>query len=107
MLTDNDRVRQKELRREFAAVIKEVDDEEAKALRKRVKELFDYPIFMAEVEQAGITSTGDTGKHVPNELPDIVIAYRKFLKDPLAFEAELLEQAEETEATQPVEEVIV
>lgn len=106
MLTTNDRVRQKDLRREFTAAIKEVDDEESKALRKRVKELFDYPVFMAEVEQAGITSTGDTGKHVLNELPDIVVAYRKFLKDPLAFEAELLEQADEIEATGPIEEAI-
>lgn len=32
---------------------------------------FDYPIFMAEVEFAGITSTGETGESVANELIDV------------------------------------
>ena len=32
---------------------------------------FDYPIFMAETEFVGITSTGETGEGIPNELIDI------------------------------------
>ena len=35
------------------------------------KKDFDYPIFMAEAEFVGITSTGETGENVPNELIDI------------------------------------
>lgn len=31
---------------------------------------FDYPIFMAETEFVGITSTGETGENIPNELKD-------------------------------------
>lgn len=31
---------------------------------------FDYPIFMAEPEFVGITSTGETGDNVPNDLQD-------------------------------------
>ncbi|WP_297570956.1 N-6 DNA methylase [uncultured Helicobacter sp.] len=31
---------------------------------------FDYPIFMAETEFVGITSTGETGENIPNELID-------------------------------------
>lgn len=31
---------------------------------------FDYPIFMAEPEFVGITSTGETGDNVPNDLRD-------------------------------------
>lgn len=100
MITKSDRERQKELRRALSAAIKKIDEEEATALRARVKELFDYPVFMAEVEYAGITSTGDTGKNVPNELPDVTAVYRKFLKDPNAVEAEIFSEAEQAGQTE-------
>ena len=60
--------------------------EDKKKSRKKLQELqekirqhswqsakndFDYPIFMAETESVGITSTGETGENIPNELMDI------------------------------------
>lgn len=60
--------------------------EDKKKARKKLEELqetirqhswqsakndFDYPIFMAETESVGITSTGETGENIPNELIDI------------------------------------
>lgn len=92
MITQQDRERQQELRRELTAALRKIDDEEAEALRNRVQELFDYPIFMAEARSAGITSTGETGQGVPNELPDIAEAFHQFLANPQAFEGEALEQ---------------
>ena len=44
---------------------------------------------MAEAQAAGITSTGETGPHAPNDLPDLVSAYRSFLDDPGGFAAEV------------------
>lgn len=37
---------------------------------QEAKNDFDYPIFMAETENVGITSTGETGENIPNELID-------------------------------------
>lgn len=82
MVSAVDRRRREVLKRELAMKQRAVNDEEAIALRARVKQLFDYPIFMAEVEKAGVTATGDTGQHVPNELPDIVKAFREYLACP-------------------------
>ncbi|MGL4393663.1 MAG: N-6 DNA methylase [Brevinema sp.] len=44
-------------------------ESEAKAL---AREQWDYPIFMAEPESVGITSTGETGANVPNDLQDVI-----------------------------------
>ncbi|WP_233702088.1 N-6 DNA methylase [Helicobacter enhydrae] len=38
---------------------------------QRAKENFDYPIFLAHAEHTGITSTGETGKNIANDLVDI------------------------------------
>ena len=47
-----------------------------KLIEKEGKELareeWDYPIFMAEPESVGITSTGETGDNVSNDLKDLV-----------------------------------
>jgi type I restriction enzyme M protein len=72
-------------------VIRAAVDEEARALeelRKRefdvamshARDLFSYPVFVAEVEHAGITATGETGPGVPNQLPRVAEAYRSFLR---------------------------
>ena len=39
---------------------------------------FDYPVFVAAPKTVGITSTGETGEAVSNELPDLREAYRAF-----------------------------
>ena len=38
----------------------------------------DYPVFVAAPKTVGITSTGETGEAVSNELPDLREAYRAF-----------------------------
>ena len=38
---------------------------------QRAKNDFDYPIFFAHAEHTGITSTGETGENVLNDLIDI------------------------------------
>lgn len=48
------------------------------AVRDWLRERFDYPVFVAAPKTVGITSTGDTGEGVPNDLPDLLRAYREF-----------------------------
>ena len=55
-----------------------IDYAHSAALWTRVRELFDYPVFVAAPKAVGITATGDTGEGVPNELPDLLCAYREF-----------------------------
>jgi type I restriction enzyme M protein len=43
-----------------------------------VRAKFDYPVFIAGPKTVGITSTGETGENVPNELPAVLEAYRQF-----------------------------
>ena len=50
------------------------------ALWASVRETFDYPVFVAAPKAVGITSTGETGEAVPNELPQLLEAYRSFQK---------------------------
>ncbi|MCY4390114.1 MAG: hypothetical protein OXC18_23695 [Desulfurellaceae bacterium] len=40
---------------------------------------FDYPVFVAAPKAVGITSTGETGEAVPDDLPQILDAYRAFV----------------------------
>lgn len=63
-----------ELRAKFRAI----DDEHQAALWVRVRDLFDYPVFVAAPKTVGITSTGETGENVSNFLPDILEAYHEF-----------------------------
>jgi type I restriction enzyme M protein len=55
--------------------LRKVDAAHNAALWREVRELFDYPVFTASPETVGITSTGADG---PNQLPDVLAAYRKF-----------------------------
>ena len=50
--------------------LKELESSMKKQAFKLTKIDFDYPIFMAEPEFVGITSTGEMGENVKNELLD-------------------------------------
>lgn len=63
---------------ELKAKYRAVDEAHNAALWSRVRELFDYPVFVAAPKSVGITSTGETGEGVPNELPKVLEAYREF-----------------------------
>lgn len=63
---------------ELKAKYKSLDEAHTAALWARVRELFDYPVFVAAPKTVGITSTGETGEGVPNELPALLKAYREF-----------------------------
>ena len=65
---------------ELKAKLRAVDDAHTAALWKRVRELFDYPVFVAAPKSVGISSTGDTGENVPNTLPQVLEAYQNFEK---------------------------
>ena len=47
-------------------------------LWETVRETFDYPVFVAAPAAVGITSTGETGEDVPNDLPAVLDAWRTF-----------------------------
>ncbi len=55
-----------------------IDEAHTAALWARVRELFDYPVFVAAPKSVGITSTGETGDGIASELPDLLRAYRDF-----------------------------
>ncbi len=74
-ITPADRERRKELLKELTSRLKEMDAAQDAAVWTRVRELFDYPVFFAEPEAVGITSTGADG---PNDLPEVVNQYRQF-----------------------------
>lgn len=63
---------------ELKAKYRAIDEAHTAALWARVRELFDYPVFVAAPKTVGITSTGETGEGVANELPDLLKAYRDF-----------------------------
>ena len=52
--------------------LKELEEKISKEAWQNAKNDFNYPIFMAEAEAVGITSTGETGENIPNELIDKV-----------------------------------
>lgn len=64
--------------RELTARLRAIDAAHDAALWATVREEFDYPVFVAAPKSVGITSTGDTGDSVPNELPALLEAYRAF-----------------------------
>lgn len=63
---------------ELKGKYKAIDEAHTTALWARVRELFDYPVFVAAPKTAGITSTGETGEGVASELPNLLKAYREF-----------------------------
>lgn len=63
---------------ELKAKYREVDATHTAALWTRVRELFDYPVFVASPKAVGITSTGETGEGVTNHLPELLAQFRQF-----------------------------
>ncbi len=66
------------LTRELQAALRTLDERHNAALWATVRETFDYPIFVAAPKAVGITSTRETGENVPNDLPALLDAYRRF-----------------------------
>ena len=66
------------LTRELQAALRALDERHNAALWAYVREAFDYPIFVAAPKSVGITSTGETGENVANDLPAVLDAYRRF-----------------------------
>lgn len=71
----------KELKTKLNNLKKEFNKLLEEELKIEIKKEFNYKIFMAEVEHAGINSVGEIDEE-SNELPKIVEEYRKFEKDP-------------------------
>lgn len=63
---------------ELKAKYKAIDEAHSAALWARVRELFDYPVFVGAPNTVGITSTGETGEGISSELPSLLQAYREF-----------------------------
>ena len=60
------------------AGLKRIDAAHDAALWETVRETFDYPVFVSAPAAVGITSTGETGEGVPNDLPAVLDAWRDF-----------------------------
>ena len=71
-------IRSKALLGELRASLRSIDETHNAALWGVVREAFDYPVFVAAPQAVGITSTGETGEDVPDELPTVLDAYRAF-----------------------------
>jgi len=63
---------------ELRAKYRALDEAQNAALWARVRELFDYPVFVAAPKGVGISSTGQTGDQVQNDLPNVLAAFRQF-----------------------------
>lgn len=63
---------------ELKAKYRAIDDAHTTALWARVRELFDYPVFVAAPKAVGITSTGETGDGVTNDLTETLKQFREF-----------------------------
>ena len=72
------RARADALFRELRTALRSLDEAHDAALWAAVREAFDYPVFVAAPETVGITSTGETGENVPNDLPGLLDAWRAF-----------------------------
>ncbi|PJJ79197.1 N-6 DNA methylase [Mucilaginibacter auburnensis] len=65
------------LKKRYAEDIKQIEDLIAAEIKPLVKERFDYPIPVIEVEKAGISSTGAPCE---NELEEVAIEFRAYRK---------------------------
>ena len=63
---------------ELRTGLRSIDEAHDTALWTTVREAFDYPVFIAAPKAVGITSTGETGENVPNDLLPLLDAYRGF-----------------------------
>jgi type I restriction enzyme M protein len=68
----------KAARQAFLKSLRAIDARHSASLWAAVREAFDYPVFAAAPATVGITSTGDTGDNVANELPEVLDAYRRY-----------------------------
>lgn len=83
---------EKTARKELAAYRAAMDEKKAKESRTRLRELFDYPIFLYDAEKVGITATGekDQNELYPNDNRPTGLEktclelYREFQKNPKA-----------------------
>ena len=66
------------LLRELRAGLRALDEAHNAALWATVREMFDYPVFVAAPAAVGITSTGETGENVSDDLPQLLDAWRAF-----------------------------
>ena len=64
--------------RKLRAGLRSIDEAHSTALWATVREAFDYPVFIAAPKAVGITSTGETGENVSDDLPLLLDAYRAF-----------------------------
>lgn len=67
----------RELKKKYAEDVKQVEDLIIAEIKPLVKERFDYPIPVIEVEKAGISSTGAPCE---NELEEVAIEFREYRK---------------------------
>ena len=67
----------RELKKKYAEDVKQVEELIAAEIKPLIKERFDYPIPVIEVEKAGISSTGAPCE---NELEDVAIEFRSYRK---------------------------
>ena len=70
--------RSKALLGELRGGLRRLDEAHNSALWEAVREAFDYPVFMAAPRTVGITSTGETGAGVPDDLSAVRDAWRRF-----------------------------
>ncbi|RCX31680.1 N-6 DNA methylase [Thioalbus denitrificans] len=63
---------------ELKSKYRAIDEAHTAALWARVREQFDYPVFVAAPRAVGITSTGETGEGVPNDLPELLKSFSDF-----------------------------
>ncbi|MFG3076092.1 restriction endonuclease subunit M [Streptomyces sp. NPDC048225] len=64
--------------KELRAKLREIDVAQTAAMWAHVRQHFDYEVFMAAPVGVGITATGETGAHVPNDLPEVLTELRRF-----------------------------
>lgn len=81
-----DRKSGKEKKKEAKTRLKELNYFLQNESRRLARIDFDYPIFMCEAEQVGISSTGEEDE---NELPQILEEYKKYQKDPKKYIANI------------------
>ncbi|USQ95308.1 N-6 DNA methylase [Caulobacter sp. RL271] len=62
----------------LARDLRRIDAGHTAALWAHVRAAFDYPVFLAAPKGVGISSTGDTGQGVANDLPQVLKAWRAF-----------------------------
>ncbi|MCX2839416.1 N-6 DNA methylase [Salinimicrobium sp. MT39] len=67
----------RELKKKYTEDVKQIEDLIAAEIKPLVKERFDYPIPVIEVEKAGISSTGAPCE---NELEEVAVEFRAYRK---------------------------